>query len=59
MHPQEMLLHVIGAIERFVTYVAVERLLLAVDVLVSGVEITAIGSVRAIRTRVTLSARRY
>ena len=59
MHPQEMLFHVIGAIERFVTYVAVERLLLAVDVLVSGVEITAIGSVRAIRTRVTLSARRY
>lgn len=57
VHPQEMFLHMVRAIERFVTDVTVEWFLLAMDVLVPRVQIATIGSVGTVRTGVTFPAR--
>ena len=56
MHPQKVLLDVIGATEGLVADVAVKGLLLAVDVLVACVEVPPVGAVRTIEARVPLAA---
>ena len=53
MHSQEVFLHVIGTIERFVTDVAMKRFLLAMDVLVSGVQVATIGSIGTVGASVS------
>lgn len=57
VHPQEVLLHVVGTIERFHADVAHEGLVLAMDVLVPREEITPVRAVRAERTAVSFTAR--
>lgn len=55
VHTQKVLLHVIRTIERLEAHVAVKGFLLAMNVLVSGVQISPIRAVRAKRAGVTLT----
>lgn len=55
MHAQEMLLDVVGSIELLLAYIAVERLLVAVDVLVAREEISPVGGVGASAAHVALA----
>lgn len=54
MHPEEVLLHVIRPVELLQAGIAVEWLLLLVDVLMAGEQISTICGVRAGGTTVTL-----
>ena len=56
VHPQKVFLDVIGPAEGLVADVAVEGLLLAVDVLVAGVEVPPVGAVGAVEAGVPLAA---
>lgn len=47
MHPQEMLLDVVGAVKLLLADVAVEGLFVAMDVLVARKQVPSVGGVRA------------
>jgi hypothetical protein len=55
VHPQEVLLDVIGPAKGLVADVAMEGLLLAMDVFMAGVEIPPVGAVGTIEARVSLA----
>lgn len=51
---QKVLLDVVGSVEQLEADITVERLVILVDVLVSVVQISAVGGIRAARTDIAL-----
>lgn len=54
MHAQKVLLDVIGPIELFQAHIAMERLIVLVNVFVTREEVTSIGGIRTIGAAVSL-----